>query len=40
MKGLGNLSFQSAKKPKGLTDACYGCEIAEETFWYCGLFIF
>ena len=26
MKGKGNLSFQSAKGPKGLTDAFYGCE--------------
>ena len=34
MKGLGNLSLQSMKDPKGLTDGNYGCEKVEKTFWF------
>ena len=37
MKGYENLSV---KGPKGLTDAFYGCERVEKTFWFCNLFIF
>ena len=40
MKGWGNLSSWSVKRPKGQTDAFYGCEKVEKKFWFCDLFIF
>ena len=29
-----------SKGPKGVTDAFYGCERVEKTFWFFNLFIF
>ena len=34
MTGWRNLSLRSVKRPKRLTDAFYGCEKVEETFWF------
>ena len=40
MKGSENLLFRLVRDPKGLTDAFYGSEKVEKTFWFCDLFIF
>ena len=34
------MSFGSVKGLKDLTDAFYGSEKVEKTFWFCDLFIF
>ena len=38
IKGQGNLSFQSVKRPKRLTDASFGCGKVKKTFWFSNLF--
>ena len=40
MKGLGNLSFGSIKRPKRANDAFCDCEEVEEVLWFYDLFIF
>ena len=36
-KGWGSLSYRSLKR---LTDAFYGCETVENTFWFCALLMY
>ena len=40
IKGEGNMSFLSVKRPKRLTDAFYGCKEVQKTLRFCDLFIF
>ena len=39
-KGKGRLSYRSLKAAKRLTDAFYGCETVESTFWFCALLMY
>ena len=37
IKGQGNLSFRSVKKPKRLRDAFFGCGKVKKSFWFSNL---
>ena len=38
IKGQRNLSFQSVKRPKRLTDSFFGCGKVKNMFWFSNLF--